>query len=45
VKQQFNVNLDPHLVRRTKHRAIDAQLSVSDLVSHILEQYHRKKPP
>lgn len=43
MKQQFNVNLDPHLVRRTKHRAIDAQLSVSDLVSHILEQYLQKE--
>jgi len=43
VKQQFNVNLDPHLVRRTKHRAIDSQLSLSDLVSHILEQYLQKE--
>ncbi len=43
MKQQFNVNLDPHLVRRTKHRAIDSQLSLSDLVSHILEQYLQKE--
>lgn len=41
-KQQFNVNLDPALVRRTKHRAIDAQLSLSDLVTHVLEQYLEK---
>ena len=39
MKQQFNVNLDPHLIRRTKHRAIDSQSSLSDLVSRVLEQY------
>lgn len=43
MKQQFNVNLDSHLVRRTKHRAIDVQLSLSDLVSHVLEQYLQKE--
>jgi len=43
VKQQFNVNLDPHLVRSIKHRAIDAQLSLSDLVSNILEQHLQKE--
>ncbi len=35
-RQQFNVNLDPALVRRVKYHAIDAQLSLSELVSRIL---------
>lgn len=38
-RQQFNVNLDPDLVRRVKHHAIDAQRSLSDLVGHILEHH------
>ena len=45
MKQQFNVNLDPHLVRRTKHRVIDDQLSLSDLVGRILEQYLQREAP
>ena len=35
-KQQFNVNLDAELVRRVKHRAIDAQQSLSDFVAEVL---------
>lgn len=39
MKQQFNVNLDAALVRRVKHRSIDEQLSLSDLVAGVLEAY------
>lgn len=38
-RQQFNVNLDPDLVRRIKHHAIDAQQSVSELVGHVLAHH------
>lgn len=45
-RQQFNVNLDPELVRRVKHHAIDVQLSLSDLVSRVLTDHlvHWKAP-
>lgn len=36
-RQQFNVNLDPELVRRVKHQAIDDQLSVSEWVGRVLD--------
>ena len=39
VRQQFNVNLDPELVRSVKHHAIDVQLSLSDLVGTVLTDY------
>ena len=35
-RQQFNVSLPPELVRRVKHRAVDDQLSLSDLVERVL---------
>ena len=44
VKQQFNVNLDPHLVREMKHHAIDRQLSLSDLVSHVFSTHLASDP-
>ncbi|MDO4606568.1 MAG: CopG family transcriptional regulator [Bowdeniella nasicola] len=44
-KQQFNVYLDPDLVRRVKHRAIDEGCSLSELVSRCLEKYLQKQEP
>ncbi|WP_425230590.1 hypothetical protein [Sphingomonas sp.] len=38
-KQQFNVYLPPNLVRRIKRRALDDQLSLSDLVQRVLEDH------
>ena len=38
-RQQFNVSLPPDLVRRVKHRAVDDQLSLSDLVERVLESH------
>lgn len=38
-RRQFNVNLDAELVRRTKHEAIDRQLSLGDLVTHALTAF------
>ena len=38
-KQQFNVYLQPALIRRAKYRALDEQLSLSDLVERALERY------
>ncbi|HYY12753.1 MAG TPA: VOC family protein [Kineosporiaceae bacterium] len=37
-KQQFNVQLPVDLVRRIKHRAIDEQLGLSELVTAVLER-------
>ena len=38
-KQQFNVYLEPALIAAAKHRAIDEQLSLSDLVAKVLTAY------
>ena len=38
-KQQFNVYLTPETIKRIKHRSIDEQLSLSDLVEKVLNDY------
>jgi len=38
-KQQFNVYLTPGTVKQMKHRAVDAQLSLSDLVERVFTAY------
>ncbi|GCE08847.1 VOC family protein [Dictyobacter aurantiacus] len=38
-KQQFNVYLTPETVKKMKHRSIDEQLSLSDLVEKIFNAY------
>lgn len=38
-KQQFNVYLTPSIVKQMKHRSIDEQLSLSDLVEKVLTAY------
>jgi predicted lactoylglutathione lyase len=38
-KQQFNVYLTPDIIKRIKHRSIDEQLSLSDLVEKVLTGY------
>lgn len=43
-KQQFNVYLTPELVRALKYRALDEQLSLSDLVQQALEAFLKGKP-
>jgi predicted HicB family RNase H-like nuclease len=42
-KKQFNVYLPPALIRRAKYRALDDQVSLSDLVQAALEHYLRKE--
>lgn len=43
-KQQFNVYLTPGTVRRMKHYAVDAQLSLSDLVERVFTAYLAQPP-
>lgn len=38
-KQQFNVYLSPTTIKLMKHRSIDEQLSLSDLVENVLTAY------
>ena len=38
-KQQFNVYLTPQIVKQMKHRSIDEQLSLSDLVEKVFTAY------
>ena len=38
-KQQFNVYLTPQTVKQMKHRSVDEQLSLSDLVEKVFTEY------
>lgn len=38
-KQQFNVYLTPGTIKQMKHRAVDEQLSLSDLVENVFTAY------
>ena len=45
-RQQFNVTLPRALVREVKHHAVDAQLSLSDLVAQVLRAHlDHEEPP
>lgn len=38
-KQQFNIYLNPELIKALKHRAIDESCSLSELVTRALNAY------
>jgi predicted HicB family RNase H-like nuclease len=40
-KQQFNVYLPPQLIQRAKYRALDDQMSLSELVERALTEFLR----
>ena len=43
-KKQFNIYLEPKLIAAAKYRALDEQLSLSDLVAKILAAYLQEAP-
>ncbi len=42
-KQQFNVYLTPHTIKQMKHRSVDEQHSLSDLVERVFTAYLAQK--
>jgi predicted HicB family RNase H-like nuclease len=44
-KRQFNVCLPPDFIRRAKYRALDDQVSLSELTQAALEHHLEQKGP